>query len=1015
MEFDEETILVEDHHGKTTRLQNGATERRPGSPRKTGNKLSGRHPVKTPDRPGNGAPSFRPSALFLALVAAGFCAGAPGYVHAQQNGATDDQTQGSSQPVTTKGKNEKKKSSEAAAKSKKSKVVQLQSIEVHGFRQSIQQSISLKRYSSDIIEAVTAEDIGRLPGTSIAETLARMPGVTAQRVNGRAQSISIRGLGPDFSQTLFNGREQVSTGDNRSVEFDQYPSDLINTVVVYKTQDPGLVGAGLAGTVDLRTIRPLEYGHRTFSLGARYEFSGRSALAPTGINKGYRANGIYVDQFDDNRLGVTLGFQAQRTPSQIQAFNSWGHATTADGVIVPGGAKPFAETDELKRTAGLATFEFKPNANFHTTLDLTYSHFNDKLNKVGYDFPLGFAGIPVTVGEVQNGLAVSGVFNDVKAVQRNDLSRRFAQLYTAGLNQQIKFGRRWGAEADISYSRANRQDFDLESYTGTGPAGQGATDTLGFRLKPDGAVVFSPTLNYGDTSQFVLTDPQGWGAGSGVTQAGFINEPRTVDRLTHLKFDVHRDMDDVPVLSRVTVGTDLSRRDKSRTFFNEFLTLPGGATSAPIPQQFLRGTSADNSFFGIPQRLVYNPLDLLNNGVYVPVQATFSGDVQNSWQLREDVVTSFVKFDVNTRLGSHPLTGNLGTQVIYTNQGSSSPGVVGGDFKTPQKELVRDGAKYTRALPTLNLALGFPAINTQLRLGVGQEMQRARPDQLNASLSLNKNFTRIGDPDPNQSFFSASGGNPRLKPVLAHAVDLSLEKYLGTNNAGYVALAMFWKHSSDFVDPSCSVLTDFSQFLGVLTPAERAQLGTTKGITSAPCNDGDGDIKGTEFTFSIPTSLFTSIPVLRGFGFISSADYVFSRVQFGKDTEQVSLPGLSKWVVNSTLYFEQSGFEARISHRYRSSFLAEIFGLSDTRVQRTAKATSIFDAQISYSFSQLGQKLSSYGYGGVHSSLGGLTVFVQATNLTDEPFITFENKDPRQLIDEQKFGREFLAGFTYRF
>ena len=86
----------------------------------------------------------------------------------------------------------------------------------------------------------SAEDLGLLPDLSIADTLARLPGVTAQRVRGRSQQVSIRGLGPDFSLALLNGREVVSAGNNRGIEFDQFPSELIGQGLVYKTGDAQL-------------------------------------------------------------------------------------------------------------------------------------------------------------------------------------------------------------------------------------------------------------------------------------------------------------------------------------------------------------------------------------------------------------------------------------------------------------------------------------------------------------------------------------------------------------------------------------------------------------------------------------------------------------------------------------------------------------------------------------------------------------------------------------------------------
>ena len=100
---------------------------------------------------------------------------------------------------------------------------------VTGIRSSIENSLAAKRDADGIIEAISAEDIGRLPDLSIADSLARLPGVTAQRVRGRAQQISIRGLGPDFSLALLNGREVVSAGNNRGIEFDQFPSELYCT------------------------------------------------------------------------------------------------------------------------------------------------------------------------------------------------------------------------------------------------------------------------------------------------------------------------------------------------------------------------------------------------------------------------------------------------------------------------------------------------------------------------------------------------------------------------------------------------------------------------------------------------------------------------------------------------------------------------------------------------------------------------------------------------------------------
>ena len=146
----------------------------------------------------------------------------------------------------------------------------IEEVIVTGLRKSLENSMNLKKGSEMIVEAVSAEDIGKLPDLSITDSLARLPGLTAQRLNGRSQVISVRGLAPDFTTALLNGREQVTVGDNRGIEFDQYPSELLSSVVVYKTPDASLIGQGLAGTADMLTIRPLAPHQTQHRSSARY-------------------------------------------------------------------------------------------------------------------------------------------------------------------------------------------------------------------------------------------------------------------------------------------------------------------------------------------------------------------------------------------------------------------------------------------------------------------------------------------------------------------------------------------------------------------------------------------------------------------------------------------------------------------------------------------------------------------------------------------------------------------------
>ena len=142
-----------------------------------------------------------------------------------------------------------------------SKTAQVQTdvevIEVRGFSRSLIQSLNQKRFSDTVSEQISADDLGALPDISMADALTRLPGISAVRTGGQAAQINIRGLSGGFVFSTLNGREQVSTSGSRSIEFDQYPSELISSAAVYKSPKASLIEGGVAGTVELETASPL--------------------------------------------------------------------------------------------------------------------------------------------------------------------------------------------------------------------------------------------------------------------------------------------------------------------------------------------------------------------------------------------------------------------------------------------------------------------------------------------------------------------------------------------------------------------------------------------------------------------------------------------------------------------------------------------------------------------------------------------------------------------------------------
>ncbi len=945
--------------------------------------------------------------LTLALLSAGIglatCANIA-FAASAPTGAAQDQAQPQTQPSATDQDAADQNPSDADKRKKPKQPAQLQAINVHGYAGSLQNATAIKRNSDEIVEAVSAEQIGKLPGTSIADTLGRLPGLAVQTLSGRPQVLTIHGLGPDFSTALVNGREQVSTSNNRDVQYDQYPSSWFNSVVVYMSPSAGLIGQGLSGTVDMRTIRPLEQDHRVAAVNAHYVWNSLDTLSPgDGVSDhGYSVNGVYVDQFADHTFGVTLGVDLESNPAQIEHQAPWGYADDGNGNLLVGGSKNYGISDQLNRLGLLATLQFKPSDNFTSTLDLTWDNFRETQQAKGMELPLIWGGATLAPGaNVQNGFVQSGTYDGVAAVVRNDYNKTRAKVWNIGWNNKFRFSEGWSAELDASYSRADRSDVLLESYSGTGYNKTGPLDTVDFSELSNGLLYVDTAQDY--TQGLLLTDPQGWGSGNNppVVQAGFINAPHTNDYLARLRLSVQYDFMSGP-FSSMKFGVDRATRNKNYNIDQAFIVLPNGAQTAAIPSH---GIGSPLAWMGIGEQVIYNPLDLLGDGTYDQFPTALSSiGVPPNWNVRELDTTPFVQFNLDTSLGNVPVRGNIGVQVAHTDETSDGQRVAAGTNSAGSSVVtlvpVSGGTKYTRWLPSANLVFGFTD-STDLRVGVARVLARPRMDQMSASLAISGNITQLSNTNPNQSYFSANGGNPELLPTMADNFNISLEHYFAQNQ-GYMALSGYYLKLSDFINPSAGFLYDFAPFVDAfLSPSQKQQLGTTYGVVSGPTNDGHGSVKGVQGTINLPFKAFTSVPVLDGFGFILTGDYTKSSVVYAGNPQAITVPGLSKWVANGTIYFQQGGFEARVSDSYRTSFLGEVQGISATRILQTIKGGSIYDAQVSYTMQS--------------GPMKGLTFVLQGSNLTNKSFITYQNGDPRQVLTWEEYGRRYEVGVSYKF
>ena len=872
----------------------------------------------------------------------------------------------------------------------------IEEIVVTGFRGSLMEATRLKMESEQIIEAVSAEELGKLPDNSIADALSRLPGIAGQREpeTGRQREISIRGLSGDFSTALLNGQSQVSAGNSRSVQFDQYPSELLARVVVYKTPSASLAGQGLSGTVDMQTVRPLDYGEPAIAGNVRYEWNDKPAASPDGDNTGQRFTLSYIDQFDNEKVGFALGYAGISAPTQGDEFGIWNYQNVVNRdsespLVITGGAAR-AQTLVLERDSVMGVLEFRPSERVTHAMDLFYSEFEQVNIQRVFSSPFGRNSLGPNP-TVEGDRVVGGVFENVKLSINNTNNTTDAALHAASWTSEFALNDVWSAEFKLNQSVIGRDLTNIQTYSGTGPFRQGATDALTFTVDDVGFPAFTGVLDYTAPRAVVLTAPLGWGMASGIPggQVGYYNVRSIDDEISQVRAAAQRTLD-VGGLSDIHIGVQYDQRGKDvDNTDSAFLGLADGSLSAPF-----ESTGISQTPFGFPAISTYDAATMFNSGIYNLVYNMHSNVLANDYSVDEKLLMAFVEFGVDSTLFNVPVTGNFGVRIVNTDQSSSGTSIKHGNTQQNSggnlvKVPYSDGAKYTDFLPSMNLNFAV-AEDKVVRLGIARALARAAIDDMRASRTVQYNAAKAQNTDINDAPWGGGGGNPLIRPWISNQIDLSYEHYF-PETRGYWAVAAYYKDLETYIFNDL-IVQDFTGF-----PAEPPPF-LNEGLVSRPQNGEGGELYGIEFSISIPGEMLT--PTLTGFGAVFNASATESAISTNPSVPDESrLPGLSEEVVNATLYYERFGFSARVSSTFRSDFLQRIQGLGGLN-NRIVKAEQIVSAQVGYRFQS--------------GSLNGLNIFLQGQNLTDRVRHVYFERDPRLANSFNLYGRTFLLGASYR-
>ena len=888
-----------------------------------------------------------------------------------------------------------------AASAQAQEAAKLDQVVVTGIRASIEKSIDTKRNADTNIDVVSAEDVGKMPDKNIADALSRLPGVNVQfggaLAMDEAERVAIRGTSPNLNLVTINGHA-LSSGDwhvgdqgasGRSVGFSLLPSQLIGQAIVYKTQKADLTEGGIAGSVDIRLRKPLDFRK---NLTGELAVGGVYADLPATTDP--QVSGLASLRNSEGTMGLLLQayMENRHLRRDGQEIFSYGVVTAAQatasgqpqlaGLRMPGSLNNAMFDGVRKRKGASAVAQWKPN----NTVEVTLSTFRttltaDNLNTSGFALPTTLVGAgwliqnPKVDGNVISAATLVRPAN-APATQRV-IGFEYDQILREGAKSLSSF-------SDLDFSLKPNEKLTLTGRIGT-TKGSGATQsqpqlTFGV-INPNMAY----QINGSRATDWSMTDsatgaPIDFSKASNLTQmSNTAASVISVDKEDYTHMDAAYKVDS-GFITMIKGGVRTSRHlrsydvyggrwnalDQGQTFITTGVV--GGALVGPniVPAGALPAAGSslpDNWASGIdgnfPRDMFrYTPDQLRAFGAaYMNWNPVLNRSMTGGYEVREKNISAYLMAEFE--LGSS-VSGNVGLRSARTDLDSLSyqaltqcvvllpcsvPGaIVGSKLGTYLPRLVSTSNRAM--LPSLNLRWDV-APSWIARGSVSRSLGRANYNELAGAVSLN------------DTLLTGSSGNPNLKPILSTNADATLAWYFAPR--AYASVGVFTQHLQNFVKTGVSNIDYFN-----LTQ----QKITTYAVTSR--YGTKAQLKGLEGALELP------LP--KGFGLGVNGTYVDSH-----DRDGVDMLGTSKWTYNLRAFYEDNKFSASLAWNYRSDYSYGYVG-NGTNLPTTGAGgvVTTYNGQRFYK-----------GYGGLAASLSykftpDISLHFDGTNLLNPVRNTYE-------------------------
>jgi TonB-dependent receptor len=795
-------------------------------------------------------------------------------------------------------------------------------IVVTGLRRALQSARNIKRNSPQVVDAIVAEDIGKLPDITVSDTAARIPGVQVERSRGEAGRVLLRGFDNTYYTTTYNSRE-IFTAETRSVALQDFPSGAIAAIEAFKTSTANLVEPGIAGLINVRGRRPFDFKGLEIdgSIWGLYPRQSRD-LTPNG-------NLLLSDRWqagDEGEIGALLNFSYTQLHYRDSIRRYHFNIANLAGGRAPDWPQLQYNEGVRKRPSLNGAIQWRPHPGLEFYVEGLWQSYRDDVTDRELDFPL-WGGDPAGFSNVvidNQGRVVSGTV-------RNPGTCCGDPTFANGrLGDPNSF--------PDGFQGATKRRTDTYQFAGGGSWDHGplritadlARTSSTFKLFTESVDFVIPTHNY--TVNWFNGEPGGNGPTFNISGLDFTNpaiynyrgfyearqRPHGDDWQGRLDFEYRPA---IRAISSFQWGVRYVDRDASDQFGDRYAY--AGDLNIPISAVPLTYVLYPSGFRGDPR--APNPLTW--------VAPTFDSVWANMLQLRQFDVSHGIaadtndpainptsRFNINEKSyagygqlnfklgeGETYADGIIGLRVVRTKEDIRGFSVTAPTPTTPQVITPVDYQRgYTDWLPNANINVHFGR-DWLLRLAATKTRTRPTFQQLNPRLGLADTTGGACNPTVTRCVLTGSGGNPFLDPLKSTNYDASLEYYF--SNTGFASVGAFHRDMKGFI---------VNQLFDYPSP-------TANGYTieiSAPVNTNKAKIDGAEA--QIRTFFdFAGMPDwLRSFGIEANATYVKAKadISFAGGIHRLPIPDVSPWTFNLVGMYEHGPLSLRLAYNFRTPY-----------------------------------------------------------------------------------------------